>query len=347
MILDCCYAFQSVRDRDSRTFELLAACGIRETTPQAGDWSFTTAMIDAMEDILRVTHVISISDLYDRLLKLNSPLASTPLRKLLKGDESIELVPIRNGRESDITAVSSPLTVLSMTISLSRRIDENLLKKLGRWMRTYLPKDVQAIAVQNILSKTDAIQAFLQQSSNANLKGEIVRELKSHSHPDSLILETTPLNPKDNSDETRLVRTILQDLQNWNDCVYQSLQSNLLLNSHFYSEKELYDLTLSIPARALGLADAARIRLLNLTLDDDSDLESIKPLSYNTVQHEPMAGVRSTATHTYGTIAKSLVLIEKRPYNTNLPRAKVLRNVKETCKIAQSRPWFFVPYRGF
>lgn len=42
LVLDCCYAAQAARGRESRTIELLAASGVKQRTPQPGDYSFTT-----------------------------------------------------------------------------------------------------------------------------------------------------------------------------------------------------------------------------------------------------------------------------------------------------------------
>jgi hypothetical protein len=352
MILDCCYAFQAVRDHDSRIFELLAACGIRETTPQAGELSFTSAMIDTMETMLDETHTIVVADLYDRLLKLQSPLAGTPMRKLLKGDESVTFKPIESPRIGTVAVIPKPIAVLSLTISLSQKVDDNAMKRLARWMRTYVPKGVNAIIVDSILSKTEEIQSFLQKSPGSRLREEIAHELKSHSLPDCLTLQPTleTETPKNKRDEIELVRTNLQDIQNWNDRVYQSLQSNLLLNPDFSNDEAMYELMLSPHAKALGLADAARMSRLNLTLDDDSDLHTIKALPFDAIKPVIVPGLHHNGIHTYGMLGDAPVIIEKRMYSPNLPREKVLRNVKRLAKLlkgAHSSSFCIADFEGF
>ena len=48
MILDCCYAAQAGRDRQSRIIELLAASANNKRTPPAGPYSFTTILMGVM-----------------------------------------------------------------------------------------------------------------------------------------------------------------------------------------------------------------------------------------------------------------------------------------------------------
>jgi hypothetical protein len=353
MILDCCYAFQAVRDRDSRTFELLAACGIRESTPQAGPLSFTSALINIMDSMLRAGGVVKISELYDKLLKLESPLAATPLRALWKGEESIELRPVLESSIGDsIRERPTPLTILTLTISLSRKVDDVVLKRLNRWMRTYLPKGVETLTVDKVFARVETIQAFLQQTQIPDLQKRILHELKGRDLLEDITLQTRAqgIDQPSDHDRTLLVRSILQELQNWNDAVYQSLETNLLLNPHFYSKHSLHDLSLSAPARALGLADAARMRLLALTLDDDAGLASIKPLRYDRFERLKFSQIHPGAMHTYGKLETTYVLIERRNYSAQLPREKMARNVKRLDRLLRETTSSSLPiaeYEGY
>lgn len=353
LILDCCYAFQAVRDRDLRTFEILAACGIRETTPQAGPYSFTSALIEVMSSMLRVKGVVEVSKLYDELLKLESPLVATPLRKLWKGEESIVLRPVlKDLVETSIRDRPSPLTILTLTLSLSQKVDDAILKRLSRWMRTYLPKDIETLTVDNMVERVGTIQSVLQQTHNPDLRTRIQYDLKGSGLSEEITLQTTTQRsdqPNDHS-KTLLARSVLQELQKWNDTVYQSLEANLLLNPSISSEQRLHDLILSAPAQALGLADAARLRLLGLSTLDDDGLASIKPLMHNTVQRITFPNVPPGAMHTYGNIGATYVLIERRNYSPQLLREKVARNVKRLDRLLREAVMPSLPiakYEGY
>lgn len=305
-----------------------------------------------MKDILQEKQVVRITELYDRLLKLDSPLAATPMRKLLRGDESVELVSVRDvglGRPVDVLG---PLSVVALTISLSRKIDESVLKRLARWMRTYLPKGIQAITVTEVLQTTGAIQSFLQQPSNRGLRTEISHELKSHNLSDTLRLETNAETKYQNgqTESAQQVKSVLKELQTWNERVYRSLESNLLLNPQFFSEDDISELAHSASARLLGLVDAAKLRLLNLRLDD-TDLDSIKPLPHKMLQRQSVPGIKSNVTSlSYGKIQDTLVLIEKRPYPGTSSREKGLLNVKRLAKLlkeAQGLSYHILGFQGF
>jgi hypothetical protein len=354
MILDCCYALQAARDRDSQTLELLAASGLRERTPGAGEWSFTSALLEVMSNMVQENRPVIIEEVYKRLIRLEHVLATTPIRMILRGEESIELKS--NGLKSSRPSLKNqePLALLSLRISLSRTFDVKAMENFQRWMRTHVPRGISAITVQDVFLKTASIQAFLQQHTTSDLQAAISEDLQSRNHVETLLLQP-PLSESDDLQggqgaEAVEAQAALDKLREWNEQVYQSLQSNLLLNPSFYSEAEMERTLLSGPARAIGLSDAARLRLLNIKLEDRPALENVPALPFGQVKREAIPGIHRTAMHTYGKIGETVVFIERRVYNASLPRENVVRKVKRLARLlkeASTAAFHTAPFEGY
>ena len=354
MILDCCYALQAARDRGSQTLELLAASGLRERSPGAGEWSFTSALLKVMSSMVQENRPIIIEEVYKRLIRLEYVLATTPIRMILRGEESIELKS--NGLKSSRPSLKNqePLALVSLRISLSRTFDVKALETFQRWMRTHVPRGISAITVQDVFLKTASIQAFLLQHTTSDLQAAISKDLQSRNHVETLLLQP-PLSRSDGLQagqgaEAVEAQAALDNLREWNEQVYQSLQSNLLLNPSFYSEAEMERTLLSGPARAIGLADAARLRLLNIKLGDRTALENMPPLPFGQVKREAIPGIHRTALHSYGKIGETVVFIERRVYNVGLPREHVIRKVKRLARLlkeASTAAFYTAPFEGY
>ena len=336
MILDCCYALLATRGRDDRTFELLAAAGLRERTPSAGELSFTTALLKVMENLLQESQAMIIEQAYKSLLHLERRPYATPIRIILGGAESIEL-KCRKPQETKAHLNENwPLALVSLKISLSHRFDESEMWKFRLWTKTHLPRSISSITVDEVFLRTESIQKFLQQRDTSDLQVAIADDLRSRNH-----LETLTLQPsRSESDELRggqgaeevEALTALQQLREWNEKVIQSIQSNLLLSPSFYSEVEMRKLQ-SASAKALGLANAARLRLLNERFEDEVGLENIAALPFGQVNRVTVCDTSKSAIHTYGRVGDTIVLIEKRGYSNILPKEKVVQRVKKLARL--------------
>lgn len=354
MILDCCYALQAARDRGSQTFELLAASGLRERTPSAGEWSFTSALLEVMSNMVQENRPMIIEEVYKRLIRLEHVLATTPIRVILRGEESIEVKSnsLKSSRPS--LTDQEPLALLSLRISLSRTFDIKAMENFQRWMRTHLPRGISAITVQDIFLKTASIKAFLQQHTTSDLRAAISEDLQSRNHVPSLLLQPSLSESDglqgDKGAEAVEAQAALDKLREWNEQVYQSLQSNLLLNPSFYSEAEMERTLLSGPAKAIGLSDAARLRMLNIRLEDRAALENVPPLPFGQLKREAIPGIHRTAMHTYGKIGETVVLIERRLYDASVSRESVVRKVKRLARLlkeASAAAFHIAPFEGY
>jgi hypothetical protein len=72
LILDCCCAGNVIKGsmtEDTRAYELMAATGRNETTPQPGEKSYTHALIRALKELRGVEHGFSTFELDQRIKK--------------------------------------------------------------------------------------------------------------------------------------------------------------------------------------------------------------------------------------------------------------------------------------
>ena len=95
MILDCCFAANAARDTtEGSSKELLAACGRENQTLGVGTHSFTSVLIEELQNFEGAAFTIAM--LHARLITLRHKLAYTPIYAALaeKGGNSIVISPL-------------------------------------------------------------------------------------------------------------------------------------------------------------------------------------------------------------------------------------------------------------
>jgi hypothetical protein len=355
MLLDCCYAAQAARYRDDRLIELLAASGVNKRTPPAGSYSFTSTIMRAMSRMLKQRECLTVRELYTRLsrqVEQDEKVYETPVHICLTGrDESITLRPRKQATELEETREDSTLALISITISLSQKPDRPALRRLQRWLKTATPRSILAITVDKILLQAEHIQDFLQQRGDPKLQAAIAKDLEARKQMQTLTLQTPSLEISESRSrgaEEVQAQAILESLKEWNDRVYQSLQSNLLLDPDFCSADKLQDLQLSASAKMLGLSDSARLSLLNTKLEECAEFQDVRALARASIILED--NTESSAIRNYGQMADKRVIVEYRGYVRANERGKavlVIKRLAHLLKEARDPAFHIAAFVGF
>jgi hypothetical protein len=142
-ILDCCYAGGAHKGspRHTRTYELLAACSRDKKTPGPGPHSFTSRLLNAIEESLDAPEsgpmvTTRLIDMVNRKKRRHSANAERHDR-LSKHDGHIQLAPVEKFTEQeDITTKSKPIpegAVVKLRISLEHaRLGPEQVKLWGQ-----------------------------------------------------------------------------------------------------------------------------------------------------------------------------------------------------------------------
>ncbi|KAL1858322.1 hypothetical protein Daus18300_009940 [Diaporthe australafricana] len=225
------------------------------------------------------------------------------------------------------------------------------MENFHKWLRTHVPKDISSIVVDEVFQQTDQIQAWLQKSKRPDLCDAIVDDIQQRGHRDSVVLQPSALdvvepvqdNPRVESTDARIA---LNQLRKWNDQVYQSIQSNVLLNPSFYSPAAMERLERDESASEIGLSECARLRLLNERIRSNIHQSRVSALAFDSLKDVHDSGQpRSYGAHSTGT-----VFIENYNYGDGFePKESVLLRIGKlsTLLLEVSDPMFRIaPYLG-
>lgn len=149
---------------------------------------------------------------------------------------------------------------------------------------------------------------------------------------------------------------MIEGLRNWNDQVYQSMQSNLLLNPTFASAEKLRQLQLDESAQVLGLSDEVRLKILNSNTGDGASFHSIRALQTGQFRAKTWSKGSSVSkvpaksrSVDYGYVGDELVIVEYRRY-VNASPANAEQKVKRLSSLLQeaTSPAFHIaPFVGY
>ncbi|KAL8920334.1 MAG: hypothetical protein Q9208_006305 [Pyrenodesmia sp. 3 TL-2023] len=278
LVLDCCYAAQAARGRESRTIELLAASGVKQRTPPPGDSPFTAVLMKVMKRMLQKAGHVVVHKLYEELFKETDPheeLFEQPFHFFIaEGGGSIVLKPRQKPGALDQTQNAWPSALLSLTVSLSQKPDRSTMRRLGVWLKTAVPRTISSVDVERILLRTETIQEFILARRDSGLRTAIQTDLGQSEQSERVGL-MPPLSrtraPLHGS--RKEAEDVLFALKVWNDQVYQSMERHLLLDPGFASHKSLTENVVflySSDDTSSGKADAkeAESSVLPLDLDD-------------------------------------------------------------------------------
>ena len=360
LILDCCYAGQAARGRENRVVEIMAATGPRHKTPPPGKYSFTSILMTVMGRMLQETGYVVVHELYKRLLHgtvTDEKVHEDPFHCfLVEGAGSIVLRPKKTIKLPRDDTIDHPMALLSLTISLSQRPDKPAMKRLSLWLRTAAPRFVSAVAVGKLLTRTESIQEFLQSSPGSELQRAIAEDLRYRGQLDSLTFgASSAVGTGEHKGSTKLEAEVaVKRIESWNDQVYQSMQSNMFLNPAFATSEGLEKVQHIESAKALGLSEAARLRILNKSSDERADFDNIRALPHGLVHSiiptKSVSIPKAMETLSFGYIEDDLVIIEYRKYEDTDSQRKALPKLKRLATLlneAADPAFHLAPFVGY
>ena len=364
LVLDCCYAAQAARGRESRTIELLAAAGVKQRTPQPGGYSFTVVLMRVMKRMLQEAGHIIVVELYERLFRETAPdeeLVEQPFHFFIAGGGgSIVLKPRAKPNALDRTQDAWPSALLSLTVSLSQKPDRSTMRRLGVWLKTAVPSTISSVDVERILLRTETIQEFLLARRDSTLRTAIESDFSQSEQNErgklvspSLPRARAPIQWSRNKAEDVLIA-----LKEWNDQVYQSMERHLLLDPVFASHKSLTHLEGDESAQVLGLDKAARLRMLNMEDVSEPGSYDVPALPYGAVKIETAAtGAFSTTTIdefnrgiTIGVLGNHQVWVDFFPYESQSDHGRAFAKAKRLAVLfaqATNPAFLLAPFLGY
>lgn len=165
LLLDCCHSSQSARD--TICFELLAGCAMKRETLPPGPYSFTTALIREIEELLHRWGRVEVAELHNRLINRRARLSETPVYVPLRkkgARDGIWLTPIGPSTASQGLADAEEglySLQLNVTATLITDNDDQPFRKLTHWMRRGLPEEVIDISVEKVMLRAEKLETIV------------------------------------------------------------------------------------------------------------------------------------------------------------------------------------------
>jgi hypothetical protein len=219
-ILDCCYAGGGAHKgspRHTRTYELLAACSKDKRTPAPGPNSFTSRLLDAIEESLVAPEsspmvTTRLIDMVNRKKRKNSA-TSEQHDRLSRHDGHVQLAPVQKFTPKEDEATKSEPTpekaVVKLRISLAhpelspeqvKDWGEELLKASQKvnmpvlridWLKVRNFRQAVLLCVQNNSRKRKFVTTHLETHGNPSLQKKRAQD----SLDPSDLCDTSPMTP--------------------------------------------------------------------------------------------------------------------------------------------------------
>ena len=153
LLLDCRFREQATRGSDDRVIpssvELFVAALMGCRTPRQGKYSFTNALLEAIDSNLSKNGFVLIRDLVHNLAAGKARLLQTPC--FPHGNEpTIRLEPKSPSASSKVS--QDPATVLILEMTVRIRLENDLLDEIISWPTRFVPKDVSGIKVTKLVN---------------------------------------------------------------------------------------------------------------------------------------------------------------------------------------------------
>ena len=169
LILDCCYAAQSARDRNRVipfNVELMAACAMNRQTRRPGPRSFTTAWIRVVQEVLDDKRPIIVREIAHSLMSASSNLPESPIYLPLGRDGSICLE--RSSSVSGSEVYGSYQASLSLEMLLRNPLDGDVFRRVIHWLGKSAPQDITGIDVLDLSERAVHLERFVLRDSRAS-----------------------------------------------------------------------------------------------------------------------------------------------------------------------------------
>lgn len=176
LLLDCCYAGQAARSRNTRAgrLEILAAAGMGVKTLKAGDRSFTHVLLREIRRSVTCDGFVRITDLHANLCHRQNNLFATPIYVCIKsGLHSLELRPAET-KFAKVSATESTVSSLHMLVQIRERLSSETVVQVSEWLGSGVPHVVSGLQV---LEKTEHIQHAVQDVAKGHKR--FVKEIET------------------------------------------------------------------------------------------------------------------------------------------------------------------------
>ncbi|KAI1414646.1 hypothetical protein F5Y13DRAFT_197189 [Hypoxylon sp. FL1857] len=162
LILDCCYAGQSARGRESSRggLEILAAAAMGVSTPPPGAKSFTSIFLQELQKAVDAEGFVNIKDLHGHLNDRERELWAQPVHiALKKGRASIVLKPLSTAIAEEEAREKEARSFLQLLIHIEEELNSDSAEQIRQWLRTNIPYIVSGLEV---IDKTRHVQIAVQ-----------------------------------------------------------------------------------------------------------------------------------------------------------------------------------------
>ncbi|KAI0551733.1 hypothetical protein F4679DRAFT_593164 [Xylaria curta] len=265
LLLDCCFAAQVARDRESRRIipenvEVLAACAMNLSTPSPSReaQTFTKALTKEFRDCLDEKRPVVIRDVHHQL--------------------------------STKKAIITPRALLTFQVSLNSSPTQQLLDDITSWLTLDAPRDISGITVTDLVDQVLRMRDFIDRRSRSHNSVVQFDTLQSQSQTEirgawdqfldrlrvssrSMVSGTVPsvnnalqsLQSQSQSPslEDQKVVSFLKDFQDNMETVRNVVSRNILLAPELFDRNSIEAMATDPISRTMGLAEALAIRLVD------------------------------------------------------------------------------------
>ncbi|KAL1875182.1 hypothetical protein Daus18300_003250 [Diaporthe australafricana] len=283
LLLDCCYAAQAARGRDSRNgrLEVLAAASMGTKTLMAGNRSFTNVVLKEIRKSLTRDGFVRIKDLHASLCHRQHNLFATPVHISIKSSShSLELWPTEI-KPSEDSAIESTYSSIPMLVQLREHLSSEALVQVSEWLGSGIPHVVSGLLV---LEKTEHIQHAVQDVAKGHKR--FVKDIETSSKGEIMEAWTTVValvstyakmdsgsGAVSEAGKPEQVIRFLRDLYEKNDLVMDALERGILTCPNLDDSDIMKDAADDDVLKGIGMDQQLNLRRL-ITSSDYRAIES-------------------------------------------------------------------------
>jgi hypothetical protein len=277
LLLDCCYAAQAARGSRSpipRNVELLVACGMNTKTPIPGPRSFTSLLIEEMDDALRSDGFVKISTLHKNMASRHSKLLQSALYYPLarEAKESIILRPLPN---FSTKTPPTPPEAGSLTIRISLAKLEQL-QEIVDWLKLNPPSTISNVRIEQLKSSATTVCRYINDDNSRGQAAVSFSKLPAPSRQDvssawatfnqsiariASYLRMSSSN-SETLDEEDLATAYAEELTHNFQPVQSAIERSIMALPELSEKEQLLEATEDPQLADLGLKEMLKLRVL-------------------------------------------------------------------------------------
>jgi hypothetical protein len=283
LLLDCCFASQAARGSGELVIpanvEILAACAKGLQTPgPLSPQSFTRAMIEEMRRALQRENggLFTFREIHQRLTSRSRGLMQTPVY-FPRERGYVRLAPLRSLSPREMSEFQQKQGSIDLRMVARGSISEDLLSEVVSWLKRNPPPGIGQVRITKLTNQTLKIQELINHGDMAqsqdspvsmnrliepareNLRGAWSRFTAN------LQSALSALAGHEIEGNERAMNKFVKNFETNTDALQRVVEKEFLVAPEFQNADSLRMGIEQQESRILGLADAFRVRLLNLT----------------------------------------------------------------------------------